>query len=48
MTRLITIVEMPEFIRRAKAILSDGEHEEIINTLAHTPEAGVAHYGEKS
>lgn len=42
MTRLQTVVEMPEFQRRAKAIMSDDEREAAIVWIAENPEAGVA------
>ena len=37
-----TVVELPEFIRRAKASLSDEERSEVIDFIAANPEAGVA------
>ena len=42
MTRLQTVVELPEFQRRAKAIMSDQEREAAINFIAANPEAGVS------
>lgn len=42
MTRLQTIVELAEFQRRAKAIMSDQEREAAINYIAANPEAGVS------
>lgn len=36
-----TIVELPEFIRRAAALLSDDEKRELLNYLASDPLAGV-------
>ena len=40
---LRTIVEMPEFIKRAKAVgMSDDDRTDIITTLAANPEAGVS------
>jgi len=42
MTRLQTVVELPEFQRRAKAIMSDRERGAAINFVAANPEAGVA------
>ncbi len=42
MTRLQTVVELPEFQRRAKAIMSDQEREAAIDFIATNPEAGVS------
>ncbi len=42
MTRLQTVVELAEFQRRAKAIMSDQEREAAINYIAASPEAGVS------
>ena len=42
MTRLQTVVELPEFQRRAKAIMSDQEREAAINFIAANPEAGIS------
>ena len=42
MTRLQTVVELAEFQRRAKAIMSDQEREAAINIIAANPEAGVS------
>lgn len=42
MTALQTIVELPEFIRRAKAIMSDEERAALIDHVAANPEAGVS------
>ena len=40
---LQTVVEMPEFIKRAKAVgMSDDDRTDIITTLAADPEAGVS------
>jgi hypothetical protein len=41
-TRLQTVVELPEFQRRAKAIMSDQEREATISFVAANPEAGVS------
>lgn len=38
---LVTVVEMPDFQRRAKAAMSDAERTELINYLAANPLAGV-------
>lgn len=42
MTDLQTVVELPEFLRRAKAIMSDEERSEIVAYVAANPEAGVS------
>ena len=42
MTRLQTVVELPTFIRRAKAIMSDAEREALVALIASSPETGVA------
>jgi hypothetical protein len=42
MTRLQTVVELAEFQRRAKAIMSDQEREAAINYISANPEAGVS------
>lgn len=42
MVRLQTVVELPEFQKRAKAIMSDQEREAAINYVAANPEAGVS------
>lgn len=42
MTRLQTVVELAEFQRRAKAIMSDQEREAAINYIAANPEVGVS------
>lgn len=36
------MVELPEFLRRAKAILSDQERAELVDHLAANPEGGIA------
>lgn len=36
-----TVVELPEFIRRADKLLHDAEREELIRHLAASPKAGV-------
>lgn len=41
MTRLQTIVELPEFLRRAKAIMTDGERVALVDHIAANPEAGI-------
>ena len=42
MTRLQTVVELPEFQKRAKAVMSELERESAINFIAANPEAGVS------
>ena len=42
MTRLQTVVELPEFKKRAKAIMSELERESAIIFIAANPEAGVS------
>lgn len=42
MDALQTIVELPEFIKRAKAIMTDEERTELIDHVAAHPEAGVS------
>jgi len=42
MTTLHTVVELPEFQRRAKAIMSDDERLSLISFIAASPEAGVS------
>ena len=42
MTRLQTVVELPEFQRRAKAVMSDSEREAAIVWIAGNPDAGVS------
>jgi len=39
---LLTVVELPEFLRRAKSIMSDEEREELVFYLAANPEAGTS------
>lgn len=36
------VVEMPDFMRRAKALLSDAERMELIDGLARDPQTGVS------
>jgi hypothetical protein len=36
------VVEMPDFIRRAKALMSDAERMELIDGLARDPQAGAS------
>ena len=42
MTRLHTVVELPEFLRRAKAIMSEEERAALVDYIAANPEAGVS------
>lgn len=42
MTRLQTVVELPEFLRRARAIMSEEERAALVDYLAANPEAGVS------
>lgn len=42
MSKLQTVVELPEFQRRAKAVMSDSEREAAIVWIAENPDAGVS------
>jgi hypothetical protein len=42
---VITIVELPEFIRRSKKLLTEDEQSNLINYLATHPTAGVLMQG---
>ena len=42
MTTLLTIVELPEFQKRARSIMSGEEREHIVLFLAANPEAGLS------
>ncbi len=42
MSAMQTVVELPEFLRRAKAIMSDDERAALVNYVAGNPEAGVS------
>lgn len=42
MACLQTVVELPEFLRRAKAILSDEERATLVDYIAANPEAGIS------
>ncbi len=42
MTRLQTVVELPEFLRRAKAIMNEEERATLVDFIAAHPEAGTA------
>ncbi len=40
--RLLTVVETPEFLRRARSVgMSDGDRAEVVDRIAADPEAGV-------
>ena len=41
-TRLQTVVETPAYLSTAKGLLSDSERDEVVNTVAKNPEAGVS------
>ena len=38
----VTVVETPDFVRRAKAAMTEAERTALIDLLAATPEAGVS------
>jgi hypothetical protein len=42
MANLQTVVELPEFLRRAKAIMSDEDRSALVDYIAANPEAGVS------
>lgn len=42
MTPFQTVVELPEFLRRAKAIMTDDERVSLVNYIAANPESGVS------
>ena len=42
MTQLQTVVELPEFLRRAKAIMAEEERAALVDFVAANPEAGVS------
>ena len=42
MTSLQTVVELPEFLRRAKAIMSDEDRAALVDFIATNPEAGIS------
>ncbi len=42
MSGLQTVVELPEFLRRAKAIMTDDEREALVTYIAANPEAGIS------
>jgi len=42
MNRLQTVVELPEFLRRAKAIMAEEERAALVDFVAANPEAGIS------
>ena len=42
MANLQTVVELPEFLRRAKAIMSDEDRSALVDYIAANPEAGIS------
>ena len=42
MTSLQTVVELPEFLRRAKAIMTEDERAALVDFIAANPEAGIS------
>lgn len=42
MANLQTVVELPEFLRRAKAIMSDEDRFALVDYIAANPEAGIS------
>ncbi len=42
MTTMQTVVELPEFLRRAKTIMADDERAALVDHIAANPEAGVS------
>ena len=42
MSRLQTVVELPEFLRRASVIMTDDERLRLVNYIAANPEAGIS------
>lgn len=42
MRALQTVVELPEFLRRAKAIMTDDERARLVDFIATNPETGVS------
>lgn len=45
MTLVITVVELPEFIKRSERLLKENERQNIVNYLANHPAAGVVMQG---
>lgn len=42
MTHLQTVVELPEFLRRAKAIMTEAERNALVDFVAANPDAGAS------
>ena len=42
MTLLQTVIELPEFLRRAKAIMTEDERAALVDFIAASPELGVS------
>ena len=42
MANLQTVVELPEFLRRARSIMSDEDRSALVDYIAANPEAGVS------
>jgi hypothetical protein len=42
MSQLQTVVELPEFLRRAKAIMAEDERAALVDFIAANPEAGAS------
>lgn len=42
MNPLQTVVELPEFLRRASAIMTEAERLDLVNYIAANPEAGIS------
>ena len=42
MSRLQTVVELPEFLRRASVIMTEAERLRLVNYIAANPEAGIS------
>lgn len=42
MTRLQTVVELPEFLRGAKAVMTEDERTALVDFVAANPEGGVS------
>jgi hypothetical protein len=42
MARLQTVVELPEFLRRAKAVMTDDERTGVVDFIAGSPKVGIS------
>ena len=42
MTTMQTVVELPEFLRRAKSIMTEAERLSLVSYIAANPDAGVS------